>query len=80
MIESDRYSAVFDDFVEGIPGKEMLLDHIMLSPGLTAGGLRKVPGSDAVHHAEYSTQVVNNGTHREDRPSDHRPVSVRLQY
>jgi hypothetical protein len=33
-----------------------------------------------VHHAEYSTQVVNNGTHREDRPSDHRPVSVRLRY
>jgi endonuclease/exonuclease/phosphatase family metal-dependent hydrolase len=78
--EADRYTAVFDDFVEAIVGKRMLLDHIMLSPGLTAGGLHKVSGSGAVHHAEYAAQFVNGGAHREDRPSDHRPVSVRLQY
>jgi endonuclease/exonuclease/phosphatase family metal-dependent hydrolase len=78
--DTDRYTAVFDDFVENIPNKQMLLDHVMLSPGLTAGGLRKVPASGMVHHAEYAAQFVNNGQHREDRPSDHRPVSVRLQY
>jgi len=80
MSETDRYTAVFDDFVENINGKRVLLDHIMLSPGLSAGGLRKVPESGAVHHNEYSAQVVNGGAHREDRPSDHRPVSVRLRY
>ncbi len=78
--EAERYTAVFDDFVENIKDKHMLLDHILLSPGLTAGGLRKVPESGAVHHAEYSAQVVNGGVHREDRPSDHTPVSVRLRY
>ena len=78
--ENERYTAVFDDFVEGINNKQVLLDHILLSPGLTAGGLHKVPDSGAVHHSEYSAQVVNNGAHREDRPSDHTPVSVRLRY
>ncbi|PYS41286.1 MAG: endonuclease [Acidobacteria bacterium] len=78
--ENERYTAIFDDFVEGIDNKHMLLDHILLSPGLSAGGLRKVPESGAVHHNEYSAQVVNGGAHREDRPSDHRPVSVRLRY
>src|SRR5207244_11438364 len=43
--ENERYTAVFDDFVEGINDKHVLLDHILLSPGLTAGGLRKVPES-----------------------------------
>jgi endonuclease/exonuclease/phosphatase family metal-dependent hydrolase len=80
MPEGDRYTAVFDDFVESINDKHVLLDHILLSPGLTAGGLRKVAESGAVHHNEYSAQVVNGGAHREDRPSDHRPVSVRLRY
>jgi hypothetical protein len=78
--EQDRYTAIFDDFVENIKDKHLLLDHIMLSPGLTTGGLHKVTGSGAVHHAEYSAQVVNGGAHREDRPSDHRPVSVVLRY
>jgi endonuclease/exonuclease/phosphatase family metal-dependent hydrolase len=76
----ERYTAIFDDFVAGIPDNHVLLDHVMLSPGLRAGGLHKVPDSGAIHHAEYDDQVVNNGTNREDRPSDHRPVSVRLRY
>jgi hypothetical protein len=33
-----------------------------------------------LRHAEYDAQVVNNGQNREDRPSDHRPVSVELEY
>jgi len=76
-----RYTAVFDDFVENVPGKKLLLDHIMLSPGLSAhSGLRKVAKSGTVHHAEYEAQVSAGGAKREDRPSDHRPVSVQLRY
>jgi endonuclease/exonuclease/phosphatase family metal-dependent hydrolase len=76
-----RYTAIFDDFVTGEKQKHLLLDHILLSPGLTrAGGLAKVDGSGAVHHAEYEAEVVNAGANREDRPSDHRPVSVDLEY
>jgi endonuclease/exonuclease/phosphatase family metal-dependent hydrolase len=76
-----RYSAIFDDFVTGENAKHLLLDHILLSPGLgSGGGLRKVANSGTVHHAEYDAQTVNQGLNREDRPSDHRPVSVQLQY
>jgi hypothetical protein len=42
--------------------------------------LAKVAGSGAVRHTEYDAQVVNGGANREDRPSDHRPVSVTLEY
>lgn len=68
-----RYTAVFDDFVTEEVRKPLLLDHLLLSPALA-----REPGSGTIHHAEYEAQVVNNGVSRQDRPSDHRPVSVRL--
>jgi endonuclease/exonuclease/phosphatase family metal-dependent hydrolase len=78
---ADRFTAVFDDFVTGEAGRQLLLDHILLSPGLLAdAGLRRVPGSGAVHHAEYEAQSANGGAKREDRPCDHRPVSVQLTF
>jgi endonuclease/exonuclease/phosphatase family metal-dependent hydrolase len=78
--EAERYTAVFDDFVTGEQDKHVLLDHILLSPGLRHVPLKKVSGSGRIRHAEYDTQVVNGGANREDRPSDHRPVSVELEY
>jgi endonuclease/exonuclease/phosphatase family metal-dependent hydrolase len=76
-----RYTAVFDDFVTDEKNRRVLLDHILLSPGLNGGaGLRAVVGSGRVRHAEYEAEVVNGGANREDRPSDHRPVTVELQY
>ena len=78
---ADRYTAVFDDFVENVTKKKLLLDHILLSPGLiTTSGLRKVANSGKIHHAEYTAQVTAGGAKRENRPSDHRPVSVQLRY
>ena len=61
--------------------KRLLLDHILLSPGLSrADGLRRIDGSGAIRHAEHEAQVVNNGARRQDRPSDHRPVSIDLEH
>jgi endonuclease/exonuclease/phosphatase family metal-dependent hydrolase len=78
---AQRFSAQFDDFVENVNKKKLLLDHILRSPMLTGNtGLRKVPNSGTIHHAEYMAQVKNGGKKREDRPSDHRPVSVELEY
>jgi hypothetical protein len=78
--QADRYTAVFDDFVTAEKNKHVLLDHILLSPGLQHGKLKKVAKSGRVRHAEYDAEVVDNGKNREDRPSDHRPVSVELSY
>jgi endonuclease/exonuclease/phosphatase family metal-dependent hydrolase len=77
----ERYTAVFDDFVTDEANRRVLLDHILVSPGLTdGGGLQRVPGSGRIRHVEYDAEVVNNGANREDRPSDHRPVTVELQF
>jgi hypothetical protein len=76
-----RYTAIFDDFVTAENNKHLLLDHMLLSPDLRTGGeLQKVPDSGTVHHDEHDAQTVNQGVNREDRPSDHRPVSVQLQW
>jgi hypothetical protein len=73
--------APLDDFVENVKKKRLLLDHILLSPGLLGGsGLRAVPGSGRVHHAEWEANVSSGGMRRDRRPTDHRPVSVELQY
>jgi hypothetical protein len=78
---NDRYTAIFDDFVEKVSKQKLLLDHILLSPGLDRPtGLRAVAGSGTIHHTEYDNQVVSGGKKRENRPSDHRPVSVQLKY
>jgi hypothetical protein len=81
VADDDRYTAVFEDFVPTREVKRLLLDHILLSPGLSrADGLRRIENSGAIHHSEYEAHVVNNGARRQDRPSDHRPVTVGLEY
>ncbi len=66
---AQRYTAVFDDFVDNVKDKRMLLDHVLISPGLlTNQGLRKVPHSGTVHHGEYNDHLANGGKKREDRP------------
>ena len=77
---ADRYTAVFEDFVPVPQEKRLLLDHILLSPGLRRGELKRVRGSGAVRHAEYDANVAGDGARRDQRPSDHRPVSVDLEY
>lgn len=77
-----RFTSVFDDFVPTlVKNKKLLLDHILLSPGFNGStGLRRKLGSGKIHHAEYDAQLKNKGKKREDRPSDHRPVSVLIEY
>jgi endonuclease/exonuclease/phosphatase family metal-dependent hydrolase len=77
---AERYTAVFDDFVEAVPNRRLLLDHLLASPGLRAGGLRRVAGSGRVCHQEYEAQLANGGARRDERPCDHRPVSVELRW
>jgi endonuclease/exonuclease/phosphatase family metal-dependent hydrolase len=71
-----RYTAVFEDFIPTREVRRLLLDHILISPGLEP---HRVPGSGAIRHAEYDAQVVDGGVRRQDRPCDHRPVTVDLR-
>jgi predicted extracellular nuclease len=80
MPADERYSAVFDDFVTGEANKQLLLDHILLSPSFTAPGsaLSKVVGSGRIAHHAWAAQVEGNGARRDQRPTDHRPATVEI--
>lgn len=78
---AQRFTAEFEDFVPEPQVKRLLLDHVMVSPGLLgSGGLRKSDSSGAVYHAEWEANVSGTGEDRNDRPTDHRPVGVDLAY
>jgi hypothetical protein len=82
MRRAPRHLVAFDDFVENVNGKRLLLDHVLLSPALarSSSGLRRVAGSGTIHHAEFEALLENGGARRDERPSDHRPVSVLLEF
>lgn len=63
-------SAFFDDFVEGIQNKPLLLDHIGLSPSLSTW-LENVRIANNEFDAEVQLGAPNR---REQLPSDHRPI------
>lgn len=67
------FTARFDDFVDGIDDRPLLLDHFAISPSLTPW----VETAEIGHQA-YEAQLTGSGLAREDRPSDHRPIIVEL--
>lgn len=76
-----RFSAVFDDFVTEEPQKRLLLDHIVVSPAMTAGAapIRKVAGSGRIEHDAWAARRTGDGSRRDERATDHRPASVVLE-
>lgn len=68
------FTARFDDYVDEIADRPLLLDHFVVSPAM-------VPEvADAgIAHAAYENEIAGDGSARVDRPSDHRPVFVDLQ-
>jgi endonuclease/exonuclease/phosphatase family metal-dependent hydrolase len=63
-------SAFFDDFVEGIQNKPLLLDHIGLSPALSTW-----LDSARIANGEFDAEAQPGAAQERERlPSDHRPV------
>ncbi len=72
----DRYTAIFDDFIDGIDNRPILLDHILVSPVLS---LHSIVTNAGIAHEEFDNECDNNKPNdREKMPSDHRPVFVDL--
>lgn len=67
------FTARFDDFVDEVTDRPLLLDHFALSPGLRD----RVQGAGIAHDA-YEAQIDGTGAARTERPSDHRPIWVEL--
>lgn len=68
-----NFTAIFDDFIDDIDNRPILLDHIFCSPGIywdLADG--------RVEHEVYEAQVdaASPAGSRQHLPSDHRPQSV----
>ena len=71
--ENQRYTAIFDDYVDDIPNRRILLDHVLVSPAL-----RNDISASGVAHAEYEAAIDHSASRRQRYPSDHRPVYVDL--
>lgn len=76
--DKEAYSAEFPDPTQDGKIVQTLLDHILVTTSVLHGTapLKLVAGSGRIEHAAYTVWTVNNGRSRDDRPSDHRPVSA----
>ncbi len=67
------FTARFDDFVDNIDDRPLLLDHFAVSPALhpeiTDAGIAHAPFEDAIE---------GTGAARTQRPSDHRPIWIEI--
>ena len=55
----------------------VLLDHIIFSPACNDGGrICFVKNSGQIEHKTFDKHVANKGKNRDDRPSDHKPLSA----
>lgn len=75
-IPSDQlFTARFDDFIDNINERPLLLDHVLVSPSL-----RDRYANSRIAHAEYGAQedTTRPAGDRDRLPSDHRPVVMEL--
>ena len=72
---NERYTVVFEDFVDPTRTSQILLDHIILSPAMKC-----LVTDSGIAHKEYEAQEKSGAgvKERERFPSDHRPVYVVL--
>ncbi|WP_146591960.1 endonuclease/exonuclease/phosphatase family protein [Puniceibacterium confluentis] len=67
------FTARFDDFVDGVLDRPLLLDHFVISPAL-APEVR----DGGIAHPAFDAETLRMNGKREDRPSDHRPIWIEL--
>ena len=73
------WTVEFEDPAAGGKNTRVLLDHIIFSPACHAGGkIGYIKDSGHIEHRAFNRHVVNKGRSRDDRPSDHVPVSARF--
>lgn len=79
QLKKYAWTVEFKDPAAGGKNTRVLLDHVVFSPAAYDGGrVRFVKDSGQVEHKAYDKHVVNNGKTRDDRPSDHKPLSARF--
>jgi hypothetical protein len=77
-LQTDAFSLEFEE--DGTKKRE-LIDHILMAPGMFNGmaELTYKKGSGKVEHKAWENHLGADPDHvRDDRPSDHRPVSCEI--
>tara|TARA_R100000030_G_scaffold10241_1_gene6976 strand:+ start:1166 stop:2206 length:1041 start_codon:yes stop_codon:yes gene_type:complete len=79
MAKELNYTAVFDDFIDEIDDRKILLDHIFVSASLYWEG-DDVTAEGKIEHAVFESHIDVNADvdSRQRLPSDHRPQSVTI--
>lgn len=67
------FTARFDDFVDDVEDRPLLLDHFAVSPALKDW----VENAEIAHDA-FEAEISGDGMKRHERPSDHRPIVLDL--
>ena len=68
------FTCEFDDYVDNVRCKRVLLDHVFVSNSL------RNKGTALVAHKEYQDSLAHGGRDRQDRASDHRPVICDFEF
>ena len=80
VAKEQNFTAIFDDFIDEIDNRKVLLDHILVSARLfwKQDGSRNANGT--IEHELFDEQIDGNAAEgsRQHLPSDHRPQSVTL--
>lgn len=71
-LKERNWTARFDDFVDNIADRPLLLDHILLSPALNWGPFRNA----RIEHEAFEEQLRPDLPGRARAPSDHRPQTA----
>lgn len=76
------FTAEFSDPTQDGKEVKVMLDHILMTTDIYKGEteLSLTMGQGIIEHAVYEGELVNNGKKRDDRPSDHRPISACLSF
>lgn len=73
------WTVEFRDATNNGSPSRVLLDHILFSPSCLQGGrFCFVKDSGVIEHEAFDKHVERKGISRDDRPSDHKPVSARF--
>ncbi|KMK68425.1 endonuclease/exonuclease/phosphatase family protein [Puniceibacterium sp. IMCC21224] len=67
------FTARFDDFVDGVNDRPLLLDHFVVSPALAPELL-----DGGIAHDAFDAETASMDGPRQARPSDHRPIWIQL--
>jgi hypothetical protein len=77
--KSYAWTVEFRDAANSGKKTRVLLDHILYSPRCREGGtLCFIDGSACIEHEVYRKNVSRDGASRDDRPSDHTPLSAKF--